>query len=86
MSSAAKPLKFSSNSYFMVITTMGSGKQFRIPCRGYNLRSWLDFEASLKLPHFYVEVPKEEYDGYYNLTDGTEDDTIKPKKRKPKSR
>ena len=78
--------KVKSNSYFMVIATMGTGKKFKIPCRGYNLYSWLDFEKSLGLPHFHVEVPKDEYDGYYALTDGKETDTITPKKRKPKAR
>jgi hypothetical protein len=83
----ATPPKVKSNSYFMVIATMGSGKQFKIPCRGYNLKSWMDFEESLKLPHFAVEVPKDEYDGYFALTESEESVTIKPKKtRKPRTR
>lgn len=80
-------IKANRDSYYMIIATMPSGKVFKIPCRGYNLRSWLDFEESLKLPHFYVEVPQEEYAGYYNLTQATEDVTIVPKKtRKPRSK
>jgi hypothetical protein len=78
--------KVKSNSYYMIIATMGSGKQFKIPARGYNLYSWLDFEKSLGLPHFHVEVPQEEFDGYYALTDDKESVTIAPKKRKPRSR
>jgi hypothetical protein len=79
--------KIAANSYFMVIATMGNGKQFKIPARGYNLYSWLDFEESLGLPHSYVEVPKEEYDGYFALTTDLESDTIKSKKpRKPRTR
>lgn len=71
----------------MVIATMGSGKKFKIPCRGYNLNSWMEFEKSLGLPHFAVEVPKEEYDGYFALTDDEDSVTIKPKKtRKPRTR
>lgn len=70
----------------MIIATMSTGKQFKIPARGYNLYSWLDFEKSLGLPHFHVEVPQEEFDGYYALTDGKESVTITPKKRKPRTR
>lgn len=82
----ATTAKVKSNSYFMIIATMNSGKQFKIPCRGYNLYSWLEFEKTLGLPHFHVEVPKEEYDGYYALTEEEKSVTIVPKKRKPRTR
>jgi hypothetical protein len=79
-------LRVQANSYFMIIASMANKKQFRIPVRGYNLSSMLAFEESLGLKHFYVEVPQEEYQGYYELTDTEDSVIIEPTKKTRKKK
>lgn len=79
-------LKVMANGHFMIIASMANGKQFKIPVRGYNLSSMLAFEESLRVPHFYVEVPEEEYQGYYQLTDTEDSVIIEPTKKTRKKK
>lgn len=67
----------------MIVVTTSTGKKFRIPARGYNLRSWLNFEESLKSKHSYFEVPPEEYIGYWDVD--LEEETKKVRKKKSKN-
>lgn len=50
------------DAYYVIHTTMPSGFEFKIPARGYNLKSWLDFEARLECQCYFEETSKAVYD------------------------
>lgn len=52
--STAPKTKVSPDAYFMLSVSMGKIK-FKIPCRGYNLGSWLKFQESMKADCEYTE-------------------------------
>jgi hypothetical protein len=58
---SAKPkVKVSPDAYFMLSVSMGQIK-FKIPCRGYNLGSWLKFQASMKADCDYTESSEDDH-------------------------
>jgi hypothetical protein len=42
-----EPLKVNRDAYFIIYVEWTHGFKHSIACRGYNLKSWLDFEESL---------------------------------------
>lgn len=52
---------YTSNGYYLLTVTMGSGKEFSFPIRGYKAKSWMEFETSLGLQHSLAELEEHEY-------------------------
>jgi len=50
------------DGYYVIHTKMPSGFEFKIPARGYNLKSWLDFEARLECECYYEQTSQAVYD------------------------
>ena len=60
--------KISADDYFLITSVWYNGKTSSRPCRGYNLKSWLKFEASLMyvISTTYIETTKEVFDSHWN--------------------
>jgi hypothetical protein len=57
-----KKKKVNNNGYFLITSSLIiKGKPYKIYCRGYKLKSWLDFEEGLGYSCTYEEISKEEY-------------------------
>lgn len=81
----------SREGYYFITVTWKGGFTHIVPCRGYNLKSQLDFNKSLFWvdKYDYVEVTQEKYEEYYSgsIDEGTEKqaDSTKGKPRKKRS-
>ena len=56
--------KVALDAYFLMTVKWKDGFTHKIMCRGYNLKSWLDFQKSLNgvESYSYEEITKEEHD------------------------
>lgn len=55
--------KVNRDAYFIIDVEMYKGFKFKIPARGYNLKSWLDFQKKMQCKSVtYSEVTQREYD------------------------
>lgn len=55
--------KVNRDAYFIIEVEMYEGFKHSIAARGYNLKSWLDFEKKMQSKSVtYTEVTKREYD------------------------
>jgi hypothetical protein len=50
------------DAYYVIHVTMPSGFEFKIPARGYNLKSWLNFEAKLEAECYFEETSRTVYE------------------------
>lgn len=53
------------DGYYLIDVVSRSGHKSTVESRGYNLKSWLNFEKSLGSDTKYREVTKEEYMKYH---------------------
>ena len=69
------------DAYYLMTVKWKHGLVHRILCRGYNLKSWLDFQKSLSEieSYSYEEITKEEHDKRFDLE---EDEPIKKTRKK----
>ena len=70
------------DAYYVIHTKMPSGFEFKIPARGYNLKSWLDFESKLECECYYEQTSKAVYD---HLVYGDPDTPLFPEETPPKA-
>lgn len=68
--------------YIQIDVTYITGFKFSIPARGYNLKSWIEFQESLSSvkKHTYKIITKEEYDKLFygeEIFGGSTGDTTK---------
>lgn len=74
---------YTSNGYYLLTVTMGSGKEFSFPIRGYKAKSWLEFETSLGLKHSLAELEEHEYNKlHWTSSDITVESPALPKASK----
>lgn len=75
--------KISRDAYYQISVKLVDGFSFKVPARGYNLKSLLDFEKSLDsvAEHSYKEITEKEYDKMINSV-WAEEKTIRKKVRK----
>lgn len=52
-----------SDAFFLITVKWKGGFKHKVACRGYNLKSWMDFEDSLEYvdSYNYVETTEEVY-------------------------
>jgi hypothetical protein len=61
----SKPIeRILKDGYYQISVKLEDGFRFKIPARGYNLKSLLDFEKSLDsvTEHSFKEISSKEYD------------------------
>jgi hypothetical protein len=72
------------DGYYLIDTVSRSGHRAVIPARGYNLRSWLNFEHSLNSTTEYRVVTEKEYmTHHWSGTPYVEDEPVPKKPAKP---
>jgi hypothetical protein len=72
------------DGYYLIDTVSRSGHRAVIPARGYNLRSWLNFEHSLNSTTEYRAVTEKEYmTHHWSGTPYVEDEPAPKKPAKP---
>jgi hypothetical protein len=76
--------KVQRDAYYQISVKLVDGFRFKVPARGFNLKSLLDFEKSLDsvAEHSYKEITEKEYDKMINSTWVEEKTTIKKRTRK----
>jgi hypothetical protein len=64
--------KISRDGYYQISVVLVDGFKFKVPARGYNLHSLLEFEKSLEMveEHSFKEITKKEFE---KMTIGTEE-------------
>lgn len=73
--------KIDYDGYYFVDVVTKDGHKMTIPARGYNLRSWLNFEKSLGCTTEYREVTEKEWmKTHWTQTPYEEEVVPKPKK------
>lgn len=72
--------KISRDGYYQISVILADGFKFKVPARGYNLHSLLEFEKSLEMvkEHSYKEITKKDYE---KMTVGIEEKQLYRKKR-----
>jgi hypothetical protein len=65
VAAAAEKAPVEYDGYYLIDTVSRSGHRSTIPARGYNLRSWLNFEHSLNSTTEYRAVTEKEYMKYF---------------------
>jgi hypothetical protein len=81
---AAEKAPVEYDGYYLIDTVSRSGHRSTIPVRGYNLRSWLNFEHSLNSTTEYRAVTEKEYMKYFwSGTPYVEDEPAPKKTAKP---
>lgn len=57
--------KIEYDGYYLISATSKNGHKSTIPARGYNLKSWLNFEKSLGSEAVHKQVTEKEYMKYH---------------------
>ena len=72
--------KISRDGYYQISVLLEDGFKFKVPARGYNLKSLLEFEQSLDSvkEHSFKEITKKEFE---KMTVGLEEKQAYRKKR-----
>ena len=72
--------KISRDGYYQISVLLEDGFKFKVPARGYNLKSLLEFEQSLDSvkEHSFKEITKKDYE---KMTVGLEEKQAYRKKR-----
>jgi len=72
--------KISRDGYYQISVLLEDGFKFKVPARGYNLKSLLEFEQSLDSvkEHSFKEITKKEFE---KMTEGLEEKQAYRKKR-----
>jgi len=72
--------KISRDGYYQISVLLEDGFKFKVPARGYNLKSLLEFEQSLDSvkEHSFKEITKKEFE---KMTVGLEEKQSYRKKR-----
>ena len=72
--------KISRDGYYQISVILEDGFKFKVPARGYNLKSLLEFEQSLDSvkEHSFKEITKKDYE---KMTVGLEEKQAYRKKR-----
>ena len=72
--------KISRDGYYQISVLLEDGFKFKVPARGYNLKSLLEFEKSLDSvkEHSFKEITKKEFE---KMTVGLEEKQAYRKKR-----
>jgi hypothetical protein len=72
--------KISRDGYYQISVILEDGFKFKVPARGYNLKSLLEFEQSLDSvkEHSFKEITKKEFE---KMTVGLEEKQAYRKKR-----
>jgi hypothetical protein len=72
--------KVSRDGYYQISVVLADGFKFKVPARGYNLHSLLEFEKSLDMvkEHSFKEITKKDYE---KMTIGVEEKQSYRKKR-----
>jgi hypothetical protein len=72
--------KISRDGYYQISVVLADGFKFKVPARGYNLHSLLEFEKSLEMveDHSFKEITKKDYE---KMTVGLEEKQAYRKKR-----
>ena len=72
--------KISRDGYYQISVVLADGFKFKVPARGYNLHSLLEFEKSLEMvkQHSYKEITKKDYE---KMTIGVEEKQSYRKKK-----
>lgn len=70
MTDAAR--KITKDGYYQINVKLDDGFSFKVPARGYNLKSLLEFEQSLEYvkEHSFKEITQKEFE---KMTIGTEE-------------
>ena len=57
-------VKVNRDAYFLITVVWKDGMTHKIPCRGYNLKSWLDFQKSIEYieKYSYAETTQKIHD------------------------
>jgi hypothetical protein len=64
------------DAYYLIEVTLRTDFKFKIASRGYNLKSWLDFQKTMDVKKVtYNEVTLEEYNKYAVFKANTEPST-----------
>ena len=76
--------KVQRDAYYQISVKLVDGFLFKVPARGFNLKSLLDFEKSLDsvAEHSYKEITEKEYDKMISSTWVEEKITTKKRTRK----
>ena len=80
MTDAATTTKITKDGYYQISVKLEDGFRFKIPARGYNLKSLLEFEQSLDSvkEHSFKEITKKEFE---KMTIGSEEKQAYRKRR-----
>lgn len=69
------------DAYYLMTVKWKHGLTHDILCRGFNLKSWIDFQKSINgvESYNYEEISRQQYDEYFY---GVEDEPIKKQRKK----